>query len=227
MPIGVNSIELPKYFRQPENEFGKSIQRNWQFYGFFLYSPFKSIKSNTSNLVNNKSEFPPEIQTFHILDVTIPTYKFRKEKVMYGQVPRTFPVLDFEGFNLSVTLEEDEFGTVERFINWNQRNIIDSRGYYNAPNNVKTKAFYVEVQDKNGAPVVYYIFKDLYFLEASDASYSYNSNESIKRTLTFGCDMMSTEFVEKRKTTIRVPREDTNVITRESEYRNMINVISR
>jgi len=191
MPIGVNGLELQRYFRQPESAYGKSIQRNWQFFGLFIYNPFQGVT------VGRQIEMPPVIQPFHILDVTIPTYEFEKVVMMYGQVPRSFPVLKFEGFNFNVTLEEDEKGNVEYFINWNQRNIIDSSGYYNAPNKAKIKAFVVEVQDKMGIPVVYYTFHDIYFLQASEASYSYTSNESIKRSLTFGCDRMSTIFTKQ------------------------------
>lgn len=193
MPIGLNGIELLRYFRQPETAFGKSIQRSWQFYGLFIYNPFKRITDLTSLV----SEFPPIIQSFHILDVTIPVYNFEKIVMMYGQVPRSFPVLKFEGFNFNVTLEEDEQGTVEYFINWNQRNIIDSEGYYNAPNKMKIPAFVVEVQDKMGVPVVYYTFHDIYYLQASEANYSYAINESIRRTVTFGCDRMSTIFTKQ------------------------------
>lgn len=191
MPVGLNSLELLRWFRQPESAFGKSIQRNWQFTGFFLFNPFKAIRDS------NLPEFPPVIQPFHILDVTIPTYSFEKEVMMYGQVPRTFPVLKFEGFDLNITLEEDEQGTVEYFINWNQRNIIDSNGYYNAPNDVKMRAFTLEVQDKRGIPVVYYIFHDLYFLAADAVNYDYAGDKSVKRNITFACDRMSTVFTKQ------------------------------
>jgi len=191
MPIGINGLELQRYFRQPENAFGKSIQRNWQFYGLFIFNPLQGVA------VGRGLEFPPIIQSFHILDVTVPTYQFQKEVMMYGQVPRSFPVLDFKGFNFDVTLEEDEQGTVEYFINWNQRNIIDSSGYYNAPEKMKMRAFVLEIQDKMGIPVVYYTFHDIYFLQATAANYAYSNNESIKRTITFGCDVMSTIFTKQ------------------------------
>jgi len=191
MPIGINGLELSRYFRQPESAFGKSIQRNWQFYGLFIYNPLQGVA------VGRQIEMPPVIQPFHILDVTIPTYKFERVNMMYGQVPRSFPVIKFEGFEFTVNLEEDEKGTVEYFINWNQRNIIDDKGYYNAPDLVKIPAFVLEVQDKMGIPVVYYTFHDIYFLQASEPTYSYTSNESIKRSITFGCDRMSTVFTKQ------------------------------
>jgi hypothetical protein len=188
---GIGALELPRYFRQPESTFGKSIQRSWDFTTLFIYNPFKGI-------VNGRDlEFPPVIQPYHVLDVTIPTYSFKKEYIMYGQVPRSFPVLDFEGFNIDIVLEEDEQGTVEYFINWNQRNIIKKNGVYNAPDNAKIHAFVVEVKDKMGIPIVYYNFHDLFFLNASTANYSYQTNSSITRTLTFGVDRMTTIFTKQ------------------------------
>jgi len=194
MPLG-SSTDLLRYFRQPESAFGKSIQRSWAFNVSFIYNPFQGVAAGRS------LEFPPVIQSFHVLDITIPTYGFKKEVMMYGQVPRTFPVLEFEGFNIDVTMEEDEQATVDYFINWNQRNIIDSEGYYNAPEKAKLDALVVEVQDKMGRPVVYYIFHDIYFLAASPATYAYATNDSIKRTVTFGVDRMTTYFTKQNSVT--------------------------
>jgi hypothetical protein len=115
----------------------------------------------------------------------------------YGVAPRSFPVLNFEGFDLNITLEEDEQGTVDYFVNWNQRRIIDSEGYYKAPNSLKIPGFVLEVQDKMGIPIVYYTFHDIFFLNADPVQYSYANNDSIKRTLTFGCDRLSTVYVKQ------------------------------
>jgi len=201
MPVGINNIELLRYFRQPETAFGKSVQRSWTFWGFFMYNPFSNglpigggIKALAGAL--NK-DFPPIIQPFHILSVTVPTYTFTHEHMMYGQVPRSFPILDFKGFEFTTELEEDERGTVDYFINWNQRRIIDSDGYYKAPNKVKIPGFVLEVQDKMGIPVIYYIFHDIFFLNASEASYAYTNGDSIKRTLTWACDRISQMYVKQ------------------------------
>lgn len=191
MPLGINSNDLLRYFRQPGSGFGKSIQRSWGFDVSFIYNPLKGLS------LGRGLEFPPIIQPFYVLDVTMPTYSFKKEVMMYGQVPRTFPILEFEGFDVDVTLEEDEKGTVDYFINWNQRNIIDDEGYYSAPDDAKIKAMVVEIYDNQSKPVVYYIFHDLYFLAANPAQYSYNSNDSIKRTVTFGVDRVSTYYIKQ------------------------------
>lgn len=195
MPRGINSLELLRFFRQSGSAFGKSVQRPWMFWGFFMYNPFKSEMKIGFDTLNK--DFPPVIQPFHIIDVKIPTYSFKKEIMYYGVAPRSFPVLNFEGFDLQVTLEEDEQGTVDYFINWLQRRIIDNEGYYNAPNKLKIPGFVLEVQDKMGIPIVYYTFHDIFFMNASEVEYSYNSNDSIKRTITFGVDTLSTVYVKQ------------------------------
>lgn len=211
MPLGANSIELLRYFRQPETAFGKSVQRSWQFWCFFLYDPFSSeskaalagvgnfgLRNFGSSLASSlNKDFPPIIQPFHVLDVTIPSYKFQREVMMYGQVPRSFPVLDFKGFEISITLEEDEQGTVAYFINWLQRRIIDNKGYYNAPNKVKIPGLVIEIQDKMGIPVVYYIFHDIFLTNVDDVQYSYTDSGTIKRNITFACDRLTEVFVKQ------------------------------
>jgi hypothetical protein len=201
MPVGANSIELLRYFRQPETAFGKSIQRDWQFWCFFIYNPFSNETKITNSLRQNLSsinkDFPPIIQPFHVINVTIPAYEFKREVMMYGQIPRSFPVLDFQGFEVQITLEEDEQGTVEYFINWLQRKIIDNEGYYNAPNKTKIPALVVEIQDKMGIPVLYYIFHDIFITHVDSIAYSYESNNPIRRNLTFACDRASTIFTKQ------------------------------
>ena len=211
MPIGVNNIELLRYFRQPDTAFGKSVQRSWTFWGFFMYNPFSTetkvagMAAKTYGLdqfgkklfSSLNKDFPPIIQPFHILSVTVPTYGFTHEMMMYGQVPKSYPILDFKSFEFSTELEEDEQGTVDYFINWNQRRIIDSDGYYNAPDKVKIPGFVLEVQDKMGIPVIYYIFHDIFFLNADGVTYAYNSVDSIKRTITWACDRLSHIYVKQ------------------------------
>jgi len=188
--LGLQKATLNTYFNLPSSLFGKSIQRSYSFYATFLDYPFNKKG-------NRKETGPmPVISPYHFLSVTLPTYKFDKEVLMYGQVPATFPVLNHEGFEVDVELEEDEFGTIEFFISWCQRSIIDSKGYYIAPLQNRIGHLVVEITDPNGLPVVYYTFKDIYYLRATDPTYQYDTNDSIKRTITFGVDIMETLFTK-------------------------------
>jgi len=190
MPVGLNSVELFQYFRLPEQLFGKSIQPAWRFYATFIDNPFKS------NATRNEIGPMPVIRSYHITSISLPEYAFASQVMMYGQVPRTFPTIDHRGFAFDVTFEEDENGTIAFFINWLQRSIIDEEGYYRNPLNNRVGNFVVEVQDKNGLPVMYYWFENIYFLNATGASYSYEENSQVKRTITFGVDLVKHIFTK-------------------------------
>jgi len=193
MPIGIQKLELMSYFKLPSTLFGKSVQRSYSFYATFLDNPF--------NKGGNRKEIGPMpvIRPHHFLRVSMPTYSFTKEALIYGQVPVSFPVLNVDNakeLTVSVELEEDEFGTVEFFISWCQRSIIDKDGYYVAPLKNRIGHLVIEITDPNGLPILYYYYKDLFFLNVTDVSYSYDSNDSIKRNITFGVDRIETLFTK-------------------------------
>jgi len=193
MPIGLQKLELMSYFSLPATLFGKSIQRSYSFYATFLDNPFNKGG-------NRKKTGPmPIIRPSHFLSVTLPTYQFTKESIIFGQVPVSFPVLNVENareMTVSCDFEEDEFGTIEFFISWCQRSIIDNDGYYVNPLNNRIGHLIVEVTDPTGLPILYYTMKDLYYLNASDVTYAYDTNDSIKRTITFGVDRIETLFTK-------------------------------
>lgn len=209
MPLGLNGLELKSFFGETAvtrsgagkvlGIAGKSIQRSWNFYGTFLDTKFFS-KPRLRRLAQIGP--PPIVRSYHLQSVTVPTYNFTPEVMMYGQVPRTFPVLEFEGFILNCVFEDDENGTIAYMINWLQRHIIDDDGYYLSPLDLRIGKFIVEVQDPRGFPVVYYVFNDIYFLKADDVTYDYGSNESIKYSVSFGVDRMSTQFIKQGYTGI-------------------------
>ena len=188
MPIGLNSQELNAFYKLPEQLFGKSIQPAYRFYATFLDNPFKDAYEDIESM--------PIIRPYHFNSITIPTYNFKLDKVYYGVIPRTFALLDFEGLTVDVTFEEDELGTIAYFINWMQRNIIDSNGYYKAPLKNRIGNLVVEVQDRQALPVVYYIFRNIYYNSSNAIAYDYSMGESIKYQVTFAVDTMETWYVK-------------------------------
>lgn len=188
MPIGLNSLELQGFYKLPQTLFGKSVQANWRFL----------VKFIPTYQNDGFKEFGPMpiIQSWHVLNIAIPTYNFKKEIMMYGQIPRSFPVLNYEGFDITVTFEEDELGTISYFINWLQKNIIKSDGRYRGALRNRFGHIAVELQDKNGIPVVYYVFKNCYYLASDGVSLDYGSNESLKYNVTFSCDVMQTYYTK-------------------------------
>ena len=191
MPLFTNSISLVGYYNIPDALFGsKTIQPTYKFTALFLTNPF----------ANNKPDLGPMpiIAPYHFVDVNIPNYKFEKKTIMYGQVPRSFPVLDMQGaMEVSCLFEEDENGTIAYFINWCTRNNIDNKGYHRFPGKEnRIGDLIIEIQDKMGLPVVYYVCKNLFFLESDDVKYDYASNDSQKYRITFGTDIIESWFIK-------------------------------
>jgi hypothetical protein len=189
MPIGLNSLELAQWYKLPEKLFGKSIQHSFRFYVTMFDNPFGGRERPNGPM--------PIIRSYHVTDITIPSYQAEKVTQLYGQIPRSFPVLKM-GEELAVTIgfEEDENGTIAYFINWLQRLIMNQDGLYRSPMDMKFSFIIVEIQDNQGLPVVYYTFHDPYFLQTSEPQYSYASDESIKYNITFGVDRISTHFTK-------------------------------
>jgi len=188
MPIGLTQFEVNGFYSLPEMAFGKSVQPTYKFVASFLENPFDNKYGDVGPM--------PVIMPWHITSVNVPNYKFKVEKVMYGNVPRLYQTLDFEGLQFRVSFEEDELGTIAFFINWLQRRIIDNNGYYNAPSKTKIGHFVIEIQDKNGFPVVYYVFKNIVFNDATDPTFDYSSNEVLKYDITFVSEVLETWFVK-------------------------------
>jgi hypothetical protein len=191
MPLFLNSVQLAGYYNIPDGLFGsKTIQPAYKFNALFLTNPFANKKPDLGPM--------PLIAPYHFLGIDLPSYKFNKETVMYGQVPRSYPVLDMSGsMEVSCLFEEDENGTIGYFVNWCQRNNIDNKGYYRSPGKQnRIGDLIIEIQDKMGLPVMYYVCKNLFYLSADDLKYDYASNDSVKMRVTFATDIIESWFVK-------------------------------
>ena len=63
-------------------------------------------------------------------------------------------------WNLKITFEEDDNGTIGDFIASLQKRIINDDGTYNAPNNIKIDKIIVTVEDNEGIPNGIFTFHD-------------------------------------------------------------------
>jgi len=193
MPLGLSFLSLRDYFYTPSMLYGKSIQPSWKFIVQFVPKPSNQMPSGS------ETGPMPVLKPYHVIDVTLPTYRFRKETVMYGDLPRSFPVLEtshFRDLSVSLTMEEDELGTISFLINWLQRTIIDKDGFYYGPLQSRIGDLVVGVEDKNGLPIVFYIFRELYYLAADDVTYSYETNDPIRYSITFSAERIHTMFTK-------------------------------
>jgi len=168
----------------------KTVQRVYNFFVTFDNNPTLDEK------VINQDPMP-KIEDWHIRNVTIPNYDFQKEVEKYGSIPRSFPKLSFDGFEVRIELEEDEKGTIAYFINWLQRRILNRNGIYNPPDSNRIDVITVQIKDNAGQKVVNYYFRDAYFLKADDVQYDYATNDALRYILTFGVDYYDMEFFKQ------------------------------
>ena len=206
MPLGVNSIELQDFyhggpslpvasntlvgsainqFTSMVSPFGKSIQKAYRY--TFTIFPNLFSKNATSGI--------PLIRSWHVKSIKIPQYSFSKDQQMYGPVPRSFPIMDHKGFEVSINFEEDDKGTIGYLINYLSRLPINSQtGNYRAPNQVKIPLMGVVTENDIGSPIGVYTFHDSFYLNADGPDLDYSSGNAVGYTITFHTDVINSFF---------------------------------
>lgn len=129
-----------------------------------------------------------DMAAFHATAIEIPDYSFKKESYRIGPYVKSFPVLDHEGFNITMKMEEDDTGKVKELIQRLIRKNISVDGYYKSYASTVIKHIVADVFANNGDNVYKVKFKNCFFLKATTPSYSFNSNEKIEYDLEFACD---------------------------------------
>ena len=164
------------------------------FYKYFD-GGYKSILGSWNYTVqfNNHSIFSPDwVQAHHVLDVTIPVYKFKRETVVYGSVPKSYSIFDAEtGRDFSITFEEDEDGAMTALLNTLQRTIMRSSGVYNTLSNQNLGNCVISLYNQENKEVIVWTMNNIYFMGSDDVSLSYSNSESLKVKINFGCDVIS------------------------------------
>lgn len=129
-----------------------------------------------------------DMSSYHAVSVDIPDYQFQKEQFKVGPFVNTFPVLNHEGFNFSIKMEEDFQGRVKSLIMGLTSNIIDRDGYYHPFTRSVIPNINVDIFQQDGTNVWKIRFLNCYFLKAEGGTYDYSSNDKITYTLEFNCD---------------------------------------
>lgn len=153
---------------------------------------FKTVMPSYLFKVRFTGQNITRLQDYHVLDVTVPMYKFNNVTTMYGAVPKSFSKIDHNGFAVKITYEDDHKGTVLQFIHELQKTIIEPNGMY-VPLNKRSIGLGdldVELINKEGKSVGLWRVYEPFFLGADDVSLSYASNDTMKYSLTFGADII-------------------------------------
>jgi len=145
----------------------------------------KFRKTSISDSVWN---FP---QAHQVVDVDIPTYKFQRESVSYGATQFSYPILSKEQpLDFKMTFQDNVYGNVGRFVNLLQKTVVDG-GVHRFIKDMKIGNIYVYIADELKNSVCCWIFRGVFFLGYENLSLAYDSNDPVKYTVTFGCDVMT------------------------------------
>lgn len=173
----------------------KSIQKNFKFIVQF-------DNNFQTELINNNIYLHPH----HILSVDLPTsYGFKIDSMKIGPYSYSFPVMEHNGFDISIVFEEDEYGSIAKMIHYLQYKIIKdttgnrdrgdlANGTYIPQTQNRIKDITINIYNDGGQPVRSVVYKDVFFQSATPTSLNYDGNESIKYTVVFHSDFMEQGF---------------------------------
>lgn len=173
-------------------EYSDQINTNLKsFFGNDIYNT-KSIQKVWKFILTFQGISEVDLQAFHVLKCTLPiNYGWKVEPVKIGPYVYGVPVMDFNGFNINVTLEEDDKGTITSLIYLLQKKIMsvnssgNFNGNYSPQSSNRIFGIGVDIYDDLGEKVFGVLYKDAFFLEASTINLDYDATDSMKYDITF------------------------------------------
>ena len=212
MPPLINSLSINEFFNgipvgsdnglgtanalSHASPMGKSIQKTYRF--FVTFFPNYFLSKQRPEIFKEIGPMPL-IRAFHVQAISIPQYAFKKETQYYGTAPRSFPILQHDGFEVKIDFEEDDKGTIGFFISWLQRLAIEpTLGYYTPPDFVKLPLIGVVTETDDGVPIAAYTLHDAFYMNASGPDLDYSTNGSVKYSITFNVDLINSFFPQAK-----------------------------
>lgn len=176
--------DLSPFYRKFFKE--KTIQRTDKFHIDINSSFIDPVNRNVNlgslkRLVIERTGGFPEIQPHHVVNVTFPTYEFTKETIGWTQIPS----FAFQGFEFSVLFEEDQYGTIQKAVNWFQKRTIDPGGLHYPTDFAKIASIGITILTEHDVPITKHNYTGVHFLRATPMSYDYTSTTAQKISITF------------------------------------------
>lgn len=164
-----------------------------------LYQKFKDYTNSmlaSYDITGAGSLASYNLKPYSVKSVNIPNFSFRKETVKVGPFSKMVPVMEFDGYELSLTLSESEGMSIYRFINWLQSRQIYKDGWFwpeklAALPWIKIDVFKTHDSEKKVASITY---EDLMFLQASEVQFEYADNTPVSYTITFNANVSNVEY---------------------------------
>lgn len=148
-----------------------------------------------------KIDGPISPNIFDVVNVEIPTYNFQgiQNPMGPGTFQKSFSVMTMpQDAHVRITFEEDDKGTVIKFIHKLQRKIINEDGFYNPIRDQYISRIEVYQYNTKGEQVATWTFYDCYYLNTNNPTLSYTGNDSVKYSVDFGVDRIGFDIDEER-----------------------------
>lgn len=148
---------------------------------------FKGPHENLKDFETSTESFP--IKPTHVKAVTLPNPQTKFEMQHMGALVKRHPMFDFENPVIKMEFTEDAYHTIQRFILWMSKRRVNGYGEYYPLSESSCIRIEVDVVDDTGEIATTHIFKNCGFANATEPTYSYDSNEAISVSMDFSFEL--------------------------------------
>tara|TARA_R110001606_G_scaffold88448_6_gene199273 strand:- start:1289 stop:1930 length:642 start_codon:yes stop_codon:yes gene_type:complete len=137
-----------------------------------------------------------DLKPYSVKSINIPNFSFQKELVKVGPFSKMMPVMNFDGYELSLELSESKGMGIYRFISWLQSRQIFEDGWFwpeklAAIPFITIDVFKTHDSDEKVATITY---EDIMFLQSTEAQFNYSDNTPVSYTLTFNANVSNVKY---------------------------------
>lgn len=182
------------YANELVNKFfqNKTIQKSYNFYVRLsndkpLPKKFEGEHLNLMDFETSTDSFP--IKPIHVKAITLPNPQTKFEMFHMGNMVKRHPMFDFENPIIKMEFTEDAYHTIQRFILWMSKRRMNAFGDYYPLSESSCLRIEVSVLDDMGETAALHVFKNCALANATEPTYSYDSNEPISVAMDFSFEL--------------------------------------
>lgn len=182
------------YANELVNKFfqNKTIQKSYNFFVSLSNDlpkteMFKGEHENLMDFETSTDNFP--IKPTHIKAITLPNPQTKFEMFHMGNMVKRHPMFDFENPIIKMEFTEDAYHTIQRFILWMSKRRMNAYGEYYPLSESSCLRIEVAVLDDMGEIATVHVFKNCALANATEPTYSYDSNEPISVAMDFSFEL--------------------------------------
>lgn len=182
------------YSNELVNKFfnNKTIQKSYNFIVSIsndmpIPERFKGEHKNLNDFEISTDSFP--IKPTHVKSITLPNPQTKFEMFHMGNMVQRHPMFDFENPIVKIEFSEDSYHTIQRFILWMSKRRMNAFGEYYPLSESSCLRIEVSVLNDIGDVASKHVFKSVSLANATEPTYSYDSNEVVSVSMDFSFEL--------------------------------------